>query len=162
MPVLAADASVDLKRMPMCGFYKGPVTNGNQVTVSLGRMIARLNVILNNNQGVMNGAYNYSADMVYQWPFGHGMSYTAFKYSNMTVSAQEFDSDDVIKVTVDVTNVGARTGKESVLLYSSDLYASCTPDVRRLRDFDKVELESGETVSSCISGKHIFLWSDTS
>ena len=99
------------------------------------------------NQGVMNGAYNYSADMVYQWPFGHGMSYTAFKYSNMTVSAQEFDSDDVIKVTVDVTNVGARTGKESVLLYSSDLYASCTPDVRRLRDFDKVELESGETVT---------------
>ena len=99
------------------------------------------------NQGVMNGAYNYSADMVYQWPFGHGMSYTAFKYSNMTVSAQEFDSDDVIKVTVDVTNVGARTGKESVLLYSSDLYASCTPDVRRLRDFDKVEIKSGETVT---------------
>ena len=99
------------------------------------------------NQGVMLGAYNYSAEMDYQWPFGHGMSYTAFKYSNMTVSAQEFDSDDVIKVTVDVTNVGARTGKESVLLYSSDLYASCTPDVRRLRDFDKVEINSGETVT---------------
>ena len=99
------------------------------------------------NQGVMLGAYNYSAEMDYQWPFGHGLSYTAFKYSNMTVSAQEFDSDDVIKVTVDVTNVGARTGKESVLLYSSDLYASCTPDVRRLRDFDKVEIKSGETVT---------------
>ena len=98
-------------------------------------------------QSVMNGAYNYSADMVYQWPFGHGMSYTAFKYSNMKVSAQEFDSDDVIKVTVDVTNVGARAGKESVLLYSSDLYASCTPDVRRLRAFDKVDLDSGETVT---------------
>ena len=53
----------------------------------------------------------------------------------------------MIKVTVDVTNVGARAGKESVLLYSSDLYASCTPDVRRLRAFDKVDLDSGETVT---------------
>ena len=99
------------------------------------------------NQGVMLGAYNYSAEMVYQWPFGYGLSYTSFRYSNMTVSAKEFDSDDVLKVTVDVTNVGERTGKESVLLYSSDLYASCTPDVRRLRDFEKVEIAPGQTVT---------------
>ena len=95
----------------------------------------------------MLGAYNYSADMVYQWPFGHGLSYTSFNYSNLKVSASEFDSDDVLKVTVDVTNVGSRAGKESVLLFSSDLYASCTPDVRRLRDFDKVDLEAGETAT---------------
>jgi beta-glucosidase len=63
----------------------------------------------------------------------------------MTVSASEFDSDDVFKVAVDVANVGGRAGKESVLLYSSDLYASSTPDVRRLRAFDKVYLEPGET-----------------
>ena len=97
------------------------------------------------SQGMMAGSYNYNAVMDIQWPFGHGMSYTAFEYSNLTVSATEFDSDDVIKVAVDVTNVGARTGKESVLLYSSDLYASSTPDVRRLRDFDKIELTPGET-----------------
>ena len=63
----------------------------------------------------------------------------------MTVSQAEFTSDDVLKVTVDVTNVGEVAGKESVLLFSSDVYASSTPDVRRLRAFDKVELEPGET-----------------
>ena len=99
------------------------------------------------SQGMMAGSYNYNAVMDIQWPFGHGMSYTAFKYSNMTVSADTFDADDVLKITVDVTNAGARAGKESVLLYSSDLYASSTPDVRRLRAFEKVEIEPGETVT---------------
>ena len=97
------------------------------------------------NQGTMSGVYNYNAVMDVQWPFGHGLSYTRFAYSNMTVSQAEFTSDDVLKVTVDVTNVGEVAGKESVLLFSSDVYASSTPDVRRLRAFDKVELESGET-----------------
>ena len=97
------------------------------------------------SQGMMAGSYNYNAVMDIQWPFGHGMSYTTFEYSDMTVSQKEFDKDDVLKVTVDVTNVGSVAGKESVLLYSSDLYASSTPDVRRLRAFDKVDLAPGET-----------------
>ena len=97
------------------------------------------------NQGTMSGVYNYNAVMDVQWPFGHGMSYTAFDYSDLTVSAKEFASDDVLKVTVDVTNVGAVAGKESVLLFSSDVYASSTPDVRRLRAFEKIELAPGET-----------------
>ena len=99
------------------------------------------------SQGMMAGSYNYNAVMDIQWPFGHGLSYTAFEYSNMTVSQTEFASKDVLKVTVDVTNVGERAGKESVLLYSSDLYASSTPDVRRLRAFEKVSLQPGETVT---------------
>ena len=97
------------------------------------------------NQATMSGSYNYNAVMDVQWPFGHGMSYTAFEYSDMTVSATEFGKDDVLKVTVDVTNVGAVKGKESVLLFSSDLYASSTPDIRRLRAFEKIELAPGET-----------------
>ena len=97
------------------------------------------------NQGTMSGVYNYNAVMDVQWPFGHGLSYTTFAYSNMTVSCTEFGKDDVIKVKVDVTNTGNVVGKESVLLFSSDLYASSTPDVRRLRAFDKVELAPGET-----------------
>ena len=97
------------------------------------------------NQGTMAGVYNYNAVMDVQWPFGHGLSYTTFAYSDMTVSAEEFDADDVIKVTVNVTNTGNVTGKESVLLFSTDLYASSTPDVRRLRAFDKVTLAPGET-----------------
>lgn len=99
------------------------------------------------SQGMMAGSYNYNAVMDIQWPFGYGLSYTSFAYSNMTVSQTEFASEDVIKVTVDVTNTGERSGKESVLLYSSDLYASSTPDVRRLRTFDKVELAPGETAT---------------
>jgi beta-glucosidase len=97
------------------------------------------------NQTTMFGVYNYDAVMDVQWPFGHGLSYTTFEYSNMTVSATEFDSDDVLEVTVDVTNTGKVAGKESVLLFSTDMYASSTPDVRRLRAFDKVELAPGET-----------------
>ena len=97
------------------------------------------------NQGTMAGVYNYNAVMDVQWPFGHGLSYTTFAYSNMTVSADEFSSGDILKVTVDVTNTGSVAGKESVLLFSSDLYASLTPDVRRLRAFDKVTLSPGET-----------------
>lgn len=99
------------------------------------------------SQGMMSGSYNYNAVMDIQWPFGHGMSYTAFEYSDMTVSKTEFGSEDVLEVKVNVTNVGARAGKESVLLYSSDLYASSTPDVRRLRAFEKVSLEPGETAT---------------
>ena len=97
------------------------------------------------NQTTMAGSYNYNAVMDVQWPFGHGLSYTQFEYSNMTVSAEEFGPDDVLKVSVDVKNVGEVTGKESVLLYSTDLYASSTPDVRRLRAFEKVELAPGQT-----------------
>ena len=97
------------------------------------------------NQGTMAGVYNYNAVMDVQWPFGHGLSYTTFAYSNMTVSSDEFSSGDILKVTVDVTNTGSVAGKESVLLFSSDLYASLTPDVRRLRAFDKVTLSPGET-----------------
>ena len=97
------------------------------------------------NQGTMAGVYNYNAVMDVQWPFGHGLSYTSFSYSDMAVSADEFGASDVLKVTVDVTNDGNVAGKESVLLFSSDLYASSTPDVRRLRAFTKVELAPGET-----------------
>jgi beta-glucosidase len=97
------------------------------------------------NQATMEGAYNYDAVMDVQWPFGHGLSYTTFEYSNMSVSSSKFDSGDVLKVKVDVTNTGEVAGKESVLLFSSDLYASSTPDVRRLRGFEKVQLAPGET-----------------
>lgn len=97
------------------------------------------------NRATMGGAYNYDAVMDVQWPFGFGLSYTSFKYSGIKVDRDTFKSGDVINVSVDVTNTGAVAGKESVLLFSSDLVASSTPDVRRLRGFDKIELQPGET-----------------
>ena len=93
----------------------------------------------------MEGSYNYDAVMDVQWPFGFGLSYTEFAYSNLKVSASEFTADDVLKVSVDVTNTGAVTGKEAVLVYSSDLVASLIPDVKRLRAFEKIELNPGQT-----------------
>ena len=93
----------------------------------------------------MNGSYNYDAVMDVQWPFGHGLSYTQFAYKNLVVSAENFTAADVLKVSVDVTNTGSRTGKEAVLLYSSDLVASLVPDVKRLRGFEKIALAPGET-----------------
>ncbi len=93
----------------------------------------------------MEGAYNYDAKVSLQWPFGYGLSYTTFEYSNLNVSPKEFSPDDVLTVTVDVTNTGDRYGKEAVLLYSSDLVASITPDNKRLRCFTKTELQPSET-----------------
>lgn len=95
--------------------------------------------------GTMAGAYNYDAKVSLQWPFGYGLSYTTFEYSNLRADRSEFTADDVITVSVDVKNTGARAGKEAVLLYTSDVIASLTPDNRRLRDFTKVELQPGET-----------------
>jgi beta-glucosidase len=94
---------------------------------------------------MIDGAYNYDAKMDVQWSFGDGLSYTTFEYSDLTVDKNAFRKGDTIRFSVNVTNTGDRTGKETVLLYSSDLVASMIPDVKRLRAFDKVELAPGET-----------------
>ena len=95
--------------------------------------------------GTMEGAYDYNAKITQQWGFGQGLSYTSYKYSNLKVSQSDFRHGDIIKVSVDVKNTGKVAGKESVLLFSSDLIASMVPDGRRLRAFDKIELQPGET-----------------
>ena len=97
------------------------------------------------NMGQMGGNYNYDAVMDVQWPFGFGLSYTTYSYSNLKVNCTSFDADNELVFTVDVTNTGKMAGKESVLLYSRDLVASITPDNIRLRNFEKVELQPGET-----------------
>ena len=101
---------------------------------------------------VMEGSYNYDAVMDVQWPFGFGLSYTTFDYSDLQVvipgsdrESASFQAGDVLKVSVKVTNTGDRAGKEAVLLYSSDLVASLIPDVKRLRGFEKIELQPGES-----------------
>ena len=97
------------------------------------------------NIGQMAGNYNYDAVMDVQWPLGFGMSYTHYTYSNMRVDKAEFAPGDELTVSVDVTNAGKTAGKESVLLFSSDVVASSTPDNKRLRNFTKIELQPGET-----------------
>ena len=107
--------------------------------------------------GIMAGAYNYDAKVSLQWPFGYGLSYTTFEYTNLRVDKTQFTADDVLTVSVDVKNTGSRAGKEAVLLYSSDLIASIVPDNRRLRDFKKIELQPGEqqTVTFSLPAKNL-------
>jgi beta-glucosidase len=109
------------------------------------------------NMGQMDGNYNYDAVMDVQWPFGYGLSYTTFKYANLKADKTSFNADDEITFTIDVTNTGNMEGKESVLLYTSDLVASSTPDNKRLRNFEKVNLKPGETknVSMKIKGSDL-------
>ena len=107
--------------------------------------------------GTMAGAYNYDAKVSLQWPFGYGLSYTTYEYSNLKVDKTQFTADDILTVSVDVKNTGSRTGKEPVLLYSSDLVASIVPDNKRLRDFTKIELQPGEvkTVTFRLPAKNL-------
>lgn len=100
-----------------------------------------------NIDGEMSGAYNYGANSSIQYPFGYGLSYTTFDYTDLRVNKSDFDDTDILEVSVKVKNSGSVKGKESVLLYSRDLVASMTPDVKRLRAFQKVELEPGESIT---------------
>ena len=93
----------------------------------------------------MEGAYDYNAKITQQWGFGQGLSYTSYQYNNLKVDKASFRHNDILRVSVDVKNTGKMAGKESVLLYSSDLIASMVPDGRRLRAFEKVALQPGES-----------------
>lgn len=101
----------------------------------------------------MEGAYDYDAIISVQWPFGYGLSYTSFEYSNFQTNANSFIADDVLEFSIDVTNSGKCAGKEVVMLFSRDLVASLTPEGRRLRAFSKIELQPGETKTVTLSIK---------
>ena len=98
------------------------------------------------NVQTMDGLYNYDATMDVQWPFGAGLSYTSFEYSDLkSISPVQFNADDMLTFEVTVKNTGSVKGKEAMLLFSSDIIASKVPDVKRLRQFTKVELNPGES-----------------
>jgi len=95
-------------------------------------------------QEKMEGLYDYESQVAIQYEFGRGLSYTTFEYSNLTLSSTKLSSEGNIQVSVNVKNTGNRSGKEVVMLFSSDLYASISPDNQRLRGFEKISLEPGE------------------
>lgn len=79
------------------------------------------------------------------YPFGHGLSYTSFLYSNLQVDSQRWAVDGAVRVSVDVTNGGRREGKEVVQLYVRDVQASVLRPPTELKGFNKVALRPGET-----------------
>lgn len=80
-----------------------------------------------------------------QYAFGFGLSYTGFSYSNLSIDKKSLGADETVTISVTVKNTGSRAGKEVVQLFISDLVASLTPDVKRLRGFEKVSLNPGES-----------------
>jgi len=99
---------------------------------------------LSEEQKPSEGAYKYESDYNPQYEFGSGLSYTTFAYSNLKVSTKTFNTKTPFYVSVNIRNTGKREGKETVMLFSSDLYASISPDVKRLRRFRKISLQPGE------------------
>jgi len=96
-------------------------------------------------QNKMEGMYDYESDYAIQYPFGHGLSYTTFEYTDLQLSTDELAGNDSFKVSIRVSNIGQAEGKEVVQLYVADRYASVTPDMKRLRGFEKISLKPGES-----------------
>jgi len=97
-------------------------------------------------EGVFVGYRYYDRkEMEVLFPFGHGLSYTKFEYSDLWLSASEIDDTDTVTATVTVKNVGDRTGKTVVQLYVRDVESTPIRPVRELKGFEKVELRPGET-----------------
>jgi beta-glucosidase len=92
-----------------------------------------------------------------QFPFGFGLSYTNFLYSNLTINKNSFTPDETATISVTIRNTGTKDGKEVVQLYISDLQGSFTPDVKRLRGFEKVDVlgASEKTVTFKIPMKQL-------
>jgi beta-glucosidase len=80
-----------------------------------------------------------------QYPFGFGLSYTEFAYSNLKIDRKQLKAGDMLNISVNVTNTGKRAGKEVVQLYIGDVFASLAPPVKRLRGFEKIELQPQQT-----------------
>ena len=96
------------------------------------------------------------------FPFGYGLSYTAFDYSNLRVDKKKFKDTDTVTVTVDITNTGKMAGKEVVQLYVADKESTVIRPEKELRDFAKVELVPGETKTvSFTLGKRAFAYYNT-
>lgn len=98
------------------------------------------------DEGVYVGYRWYSTKKIkVQFPFGHGLSYTTFEYSNAVADKAEMTADQTLKVSVDVTNTGATDGAEVVQLYINDVKSTIDRPVKELKNFEKVYLKAGET-----------------
>ena len=99
------------------------------------------------NQKAWNHHKNVDGPDAPLYPFGHGLSYSAFEYSNLKLSHQELGLNDSLRVTLDIKNSGKYDGEEVVQLYINDLVSSVTTPYIELKDFERVKIKSGQTVT---------------
>lgn len=130
----------------------GDVNPSGKLTVTFPRYVGQIPIYYNHkntgrphNPGDHYTSYYMDLENTPLYPFGFGLSYTTFEYSNLTLSKSSIKKDDSITVTVDVKNSGAVEGKEVVQLYIRDLVGSVTRPVKELKDFTKISLKPGET-----------------
>jgi beta-glucosidase len=117
-------------------------------------------------EGIFVGYRGYDAlDRQVSYPFGHGLSYTSFGYTDLTtnVTGRPQDGDLIINVTCQITNTGDRRGKEVAQLYVGDPAASVARPVRELKAFTKIDLDPGETttVEFALTARDLSWWSTT-
>ena len=111
-------------------------------------------------EGIFVGYRYYDRkEMAVRYPFGYGLSYTEFSYSNLQLDKSSMKDTDTLTVSVDITNTGKRAGKEIVQLYVADRTGSADRPVRELKNFAKVSLEPGETETVRMElNKRSFAW----
>jgi len=134
----------------------GDVNPSGKLTATFPRNVGQIPIYYNhkntgrplgNNEGKFEKFRSNYLDVRNEplYPFGYGLSYTTFDYSNLKLSSDQLNSDGSIQVSVDVTNSGDYDGKEVVQLYIRDLVGSVTRPVKELKGFQKVAIKKGET-----------------
>ena len=117
-----------------------------KLTISIPRHIGQLPIYYNQLPGWHGGKYvDMDADPLF--PFGFGLSYTTFQYSNLKFSKTELQKHEKLTVSVDIKNIGPHEGTEIVQLYVNDKYSSVTTPTKELKGFERVHLQPGETQS---------------
>lgn len=143
----AADAILDV--------VYGRISPSGKLTMTFPRNVGQIPVYYNMKNGgrpSKTDSYKRFSSCYFDspnsplYPFGYGLSYTSFEYSDFVLSADTMTKDGSVKASVKVTNTGSRDGKEIVQLYINDVYSSMTRPVKELKAFKKVEIPAGKAV----------------
>ena len=122
----------------------GKVNPSAKLAVTIPRSVGQLQMIYNHKPSQYFHPYAVKPSTPL-WPFGHGLSYTTYEYSNLELSTKEVQNGDNVQANIKITNTGDRSGVEIVQLYLRDTYSSVTRPVKELKDFARVSLNPGES-----------------
>ena len=123
----------------------GQVNPSAKLAITIPRSVGQIQMIYNHKPSQYFHPYAAGEKSTPLYPFGHGLSYTTYEYSNLVLSSKEIDADETLHVSIDVTNIGEREGTEIVQLYIRDRFSSVTRPVKELKDFARVSLKPGES-----------------